>query len=76
MKAEYARVVSVTHPTVTGCIRKVRCKCTGDGFLTDSKLYKPGEVFEVAYAKVDFFNHNEPGYEACPVCQTSVWYTI
>lgn len=73
MKAEYKRVGPDPTGTAVGKIRKMRCKCTGDGLLTGHKLYEEGTPWE--QSKVNFFMDGAGHIERCPKCDTGLWYT-
>jgi len=73
MKAKFAIVKS--HNNAFNKHRKVRCGCSGDGDLTDSKQFKLDQEEGKRWKRADFFNHNEVE-EYCNICEIFKWYTI
>ena len=78
MKAGYAIVSPMAYTLAAGKRRKIRCKCTGDGLLIDSKQHRKGVEENARFKYCDFFNHGETGNlpGICPECEEHQWYTI
>ena len=76
MKAGYMVVGPDPSGTAVGKIRKMRCCCTGDGTISDSKLYEEDKDKSWAAKRVNFFMIAD-SYTVlkCPKCNRGIWYT-